>query len=658
MLALGMLASACSASNDITLGAPSPEPSQERAEIAAEEPTAEPAPDPTPLPEPTAPEPTAIAEPTPLPEPTAAPERLLWGDLLAVGDCFNRPEDPTTEPPEIVDCNERHEEELFAVGTFDDGPDAPYPGDENMVDLIGEALCDQATIDFVGTEWDSTPVPIYTLYADEGEWAAGSRFMGCSAAAANEGAQKIGTAAGSGLVSDDIIVGRAPILTDGVTNEDFLVLGQFSDLGSAGTLTDLQFDLPLRPAFPIGRGFLFTAKAFGDDGHATKTYGYDWRSQEITDLGSVLPGYELASPIITEGNVVIVAARATPNDDWDLWRSTNGGNDPAVPLADGEGHQHFPALTPDGEDIVFNDNGGLWVIGVDGTNQRQLTPEGQTAWESSISPDGQTVLYAATVEGQDDIFAIGIDGGEPVNLTDHPADEFWPTFSPDGERIYFSTDRLQKDPENNDSRHMQMVMNADGTDASWFGLTQVAQAFVIDPDIAEQVKWTSPTLVERHNYDIVQGEPDTTVTWEHSGGQLLADLPVGWRVAELDEAEGFVAGPRVEAFFDIWEADGVLVERVADLTKDEFFALYDELIVVQNCEQFDGSDGIQQADQTTSIISANFTCGDYDAVAGAIMIFNEATASGVIIEGQRDNWPDAGADEALLLEIARSVLWS
>ena len=668
VVATVVLATACGAPVSAPNALPADSDSTTDRAVDQTEPTAVPptAVPPTVAPDPTAepkPAPTAVAEPTPAPEatsgaeaePTSAVPFVIWDGLLQAGDCFNRPEDATTDPPEVVDCNGLHDEELFAVGQFDDGPDAAYPGDENLFDLITDTLCGEASIDFLGAPWHEVPVPVYTLHPSETEWAAGSRFMACSAAAYTEDRQKIGTAAAAGLQTDDVVLARASIVLDDVAYEDFRVLDQTDDFRTTGTLTDLQFDLPLRRPFAIERGFLFTARPFGEEGHATNTYGYDWRTKEITDLGSVLPGYELASTIITADNIVVVAARETPDDDWDLWRSSNGGTDSAVLLAGGEGNQQYPALSPDNATIVFSDDGDLWVIGTDGSNLRQLTSGPAQDWESAVSPDGQTVVYSSTTDGQDDIFSISIDGGEAVNLTNHPADEFWPTFSPDGERLYFTTNRLQ--PADSDSRQVLMVMRPDGSETSWFGITQAAQSIVIDPEIAAQVRWTAPTIDERHNYNVVEGEPGEMTTWAHPDGQLQADLPAGWRVAELDNNEGFVAGPRVDAFFDIWEADGVLVERITGETKEEFFARYDDLVVVESCQQFDGTNGIEEPDAGTSLLSGNFTCGDHDAIAGAILIYSAETASGVIIEGQRDNWPDAEADEALLLAIARSVQW-
>jgi Tol biopolymer transport system component/predicted Ser/Thr protein kinase len=60
----------------------------------------------------------------------------------------------------------------------------------------------------------------------------------------------------------------------------------------------------------------------------------------------------------------------------------------------------------------------------------------------SLSPDGQTLVFASAHEGQWDIYAQRVGGTNRVNLTaDSPADDTQPVFSPDGSRIAFRSSR-------------------------------------------------------------------------------------------------------------------------------------------------------------------------------------------------------------------------
>jgi len=60
----------------------------------------------------------------------------------------------------------------------------------------------------------------------------------------------------------------------------------------------------------------------------------------------------------------------------------------------------------------------------------------------SLSPDGQSILYAGSSGGTEDIFLLRVGGRNPLNLTaDSPSGDSQPAFSPDGTRIAFRSER-------------------------------------------------------------------------------------------------------------------------------------------------------------------------------------------------------------------------
>jgi Tol biopolymer transport system component len=79
-------------------------------------------------------------------------------------------------------------------------------------------------------------------------------------------------------------------------------------------------------------------------------------------------------------------------------------------LTNGEGHCDGPDYSPDGSHIYYNcDRTGhaqIWVMGADGSGQRQLFEDGLVNWFPHPSPDGQHLLYLAY----------------PPGTTGHPAD--------------------------------------------------------------------------------------------------------------------------------------------------------------------------------------------------------------------------------------------
>jgi len=165
------------------------------------------------------------------------------------------------------------------------------------------------------------------------------------------------------------------------------------------------------------------------------------------------------------------------------------------------------------------------------------------------------------------------------------------------------------------------------------------------------------TIDERYSYEPIEGEPGTTARWEHSTGRLAVELPVGWRVSELDEGIGFVAAPRPTLFYEAWESDGIVVTLRDDLSSDDFFALFGETAAAGYCERLDGTDGIQPLDDVTDGLAANHACGEEDAVAGVVALFRDDTGVGVLIEGQRDSLPTADSDRETLEAIAQSLEW-
>jgi Tol biopolymer transport system component/DNA-binding winged helix-turn-helix (wHTH) protein len=120
------------------------------------------------------------------------------------------------------------------------------------------------------------------------------------------------------------------------------------------------------------------------------------------------------------------------NADRNLWIMKLDGTDQRQLTSDGENLD--PTVTPDGRYIVFISNRGgvfrIWRMNADGSNQIQLADQ-PSANHPAISHDGRWVIYHSVEDGT--LWKVSIEGGRSLQLSERFA--FWPSLSPDGKLI-------------------------------------------------------------------------------------------------------------------------------------------------------------------------------------------------------------------------------
>jgi len=92
-----------------------------------------------------------------------------------------------------------------------------------------------------------------------------------------------------------------------------------------------------------------------------------------------------------------------------------------------------------------------------GGNEGRLTSGHGADIGASFSPNGRTIAFMGSVEGNSDIFTMDTNGKNRTRLTRLRSIEASPTWSPDGKRIAFVSDRY--------GTPQIFVMNADGSEA-------------------------------------------------------------------------------------------------------------------------------------------------------------------------------------------------
>lgn len=106
-------------------------------------------------------------------------------------------------------------------------------------------------------------------------------------------------------------------------------------------------------------------------------------------------------------------------------------------LADGE----EPRFSPDRRQVVFvsrrTKNKDLWLMGLDGGLQTQLTTHPKDDENPCFSPDGKEIVFASNRAGNCDIWVMNADGSNLRQLTSYPEDETQPCWSMGG-YIYYT----------------------------------------------------------------------------------------------------------------------------------------------------------------------------------------------------------------------------
>src|SRR5262249_40839544 len=127
----------------------------------------------------------------------------------------------------------------------------------------------------------------------------------------------------------------------------------------------------------------------------------------------------------------------------DVWSMNSDGTNQKQLTINGE-HKSGPSVSPDGRYVVFARTGkgveNLWRMDIDGGNLRQLLPGNTPSFFPFVSPDSGWVSCNSAGSGNVVLWKVGIDGGEPKQLIDK--NSLFPAISPDGNWLaFFSTDQ-------------------------------------------------------------------------------------------------------------------------------------------------------------------------------------------------------------------------
>lgn len=103
----------------------------------------------------------------------------------------------------------------------------------------------------------------------------------------------------------------------------------------------------------------------------------------------------------------------------------------------------YPAISPDGQTIIFSYKGDLYRVASAGGLAIPITLHEAHDFMPVWSKDGKSIAFASDRYGNFDVFVMPAIGGEAKRLTFHSANDFPTDFSPDGKKIIFQSSRMQ-----------------------------------------------------------------------------------------------------------------------------------------------------------------------------------------------------------------------
>ncbi len=93
------------------------------------------------------------------------------------------------------------------------------------------------------------------------------------------------------------------------------------------------------------------------------------------------------------------------------------------------------------EQIVFVYGGDVWLVAKEGGTAMQITHSPGEESYPRFSPDGKSIAYTASYQGNQDVYVLPLSGGVPKRLTYHSGADRMLDWHPDGDKILFASSR-------------------------------------------------------------------------------------------------------------------------------------------------------------------------------------------------------------------------
>jgi tricorn protease len=101
----------------------------------------------------------------------------------------------------------------------------------------------------------------------------------------------------------------------------------------------------------------------------------------------------------------------------------------------------YPALSPDGNTVIFSYEGDLWKASAKDGQAVRLTAMQGYETNARVSPDGKWIAFTGRQFGNPDVYVMPVEGGDIRQLTYHDAPDEVEGWSWDSQTIYFTSGR-------------------------------------------------------------------------------------------------------------------------------------------------------------------------------------------------------------------------
>jgi Tol biopolymer transport system component len=191
-----------------------------------------------------------------------------------------------------------------------------------------------------------------------------------------------------------------------------------------------------------GRGLVTTATEKGAMNRQVWRIAYPGGAK--TRITNDLTNYEGVSLSADSRALVTIQADVLSS----LSVTTPGGAEPDRILSSGSGrYDGLGGLTwtPDGR-IVYTSgvsgNADIWIMGADGSAQRQLTVDPAIDVQPAVCGGGRYVFFTSTRSGTPEVWRMGIDGADPAQVV-HGAISVLPICAPDADSVVYTSISLE-----------------------------------------------------------------------------------------------------------------------------------------------------------------------------------------------------------------------